>query len=53
LKEVTYVYNLHYYRAEIKNEIVRLKQMKNSFTLSQNNKYQQPVPLGPLPRYYN
>ena len=54
LKEATDVYHLQTYRAEIKNEIERLKQMKNNYTLNQNTtNYQQPVPLGPLPRYYN
>ena len=51
LKEATDVYHLQSYRAEIKNEIERLKRMKNNYTLHQNTKYQQPVPLGPLPRY--
>ena len=54
LKEATDVYHLQSYRTEIKNEIERLKQMKNKYTLNQNTtNYQQPVPLGPLPRYYN
>ena len=54
LKEATDVYHLQSYRAEIKNEIERLKQTKNNYSLNQNtNNYQQPVPLGPLPRYYN
>lgn len=50
LKETTDVYHLQSYRTEIKNEIERLKQTKNNYTLNQN---MQPVPLGPLPRYYN
>ena len=53
LKEATDVYHLQSYRAEIKNEIERLKQTKNNYVLNQNTNYQQPVPLGPLPRYYN
>jgi DNA-binding transcriptional regulator GbsR (MarR family) len=50
LKEATDVYHLQSYRTEIKNEIERLKQTKNNYTLNQN---MQPVPLGLLPRYYN
>ena len=50
LKEATNVYQLQSYRAEIKNEIEKLKQTKNNYSLNQN---MQPVPLGPLPRYYN
>ena len=54
LKEATDVYHLQLNRSEIKNEIERLKQMKNDYSLNQTtNNYQQPVPLGPLPRYYN
>ena len=54
LKEATDVYHLQSYCAEIKNEIERLKQTKNNYSINQNtNNYQQPVPLGPLPRYYN
>ena len=48
LKEATDVYHLQSYRAEIKNEIEKLKQTKNNYSLNQN---MQPVPLGPLPRY--
>ena len=38
LKEATDVYHLQSYRAEIKYEIERLKQMKNNYTLHQNTK---------------
>ena len=54
LKEATDVSHLQSYREEIKNEIEGLKQIKNNYSLHQNTtNYQQPVPLGPLPRYYN
>ena len=54
LKEATDVYHLQSYRAEIKNEIEKLKQMKNNYSSNQNTmkNYYLP-PLGPLPRYYN
>ena len=42
--------NVH---SNLKTEIEKLKQMKNNYTLNRNTNYQQPVPLGPLPRYYN
>ena len=32
---------------KFKIKIERLKQMKNNYTLNQNTKYQQPIPLGP------
>jgi hypothetical protein len=52
LKEATDIYHLQSYRSEIKNEIERLKQMKNNHTLNQNtNNYQPLLPLG-LPQYY-
>ena len=52
LKEATDVYHLQSYRAEIKNEIERLKQIKNNYSLNQNTNYQpQLLPLG-LPKYY-
>ena len=42
------------YYNNLKNEIEKLKQTRNNYSLNQNtNNYQQPVPLGPLPRYYN
>ena len=48
------VKNLNQTYYNLKNEIDRLKQTKNNYSLNQNtNNYQQPVPLGPLPRYYN
>ncbi len=47
------VKNLNQTYYNLKNEIERLKQTKNNYSLNQNTKYQQPVPLGPLPRYYN
>ena len=54
LKEATDVYHLQSYRAEIKNEIERLKQMKNNYSSNQNTmKNHYLPPLGPLPRYYN
>ena len=49
LKDAKDVFHLQSYRSEIKNEIERLKQTKNNYSLNQN---MQPVPLGPLPRYY-
>ena len=55
LKEANDVSHLQSYCSEIKNEIERLKQTKNNYSLNQHTmrNYQQPVPLGPLPRYYN
>ena len=47
LKEAKDVYYSHSYRAQIKNEIERLKQMNNNYLQNQNTNYQQPVPLGP------
>ena len=47
LKEAKDVYYLQSYRAQIKNEIERLKQMNNNYLQNQNTNYQQPVPLGP------
>ncbi len=52
LKEATDVYHLQSYRAEIKNEIEKLKQTRNNYSLNQHTNYQL-HPLGPLPRYYN
>ena len=52
LKEAKDILHLQSYRSEIKNEIEKLKQTKNNYSLNQNTNYQQPVPLGPLPRYY-
>ena len=54
LKEAKDILHLQSYRSEIKNEIEKLKQTKNNYSLNQNTmKNLQPVPLGPLPRYYN
>ena len=39
--------------SNLKTEIEKLKQTKYNYSSNQNTKnYQQPVPLGPLPRYY-
>ena len=53
LRKANGVINLIQTILNFKGEIERLKQMKNNYTLNQNTNYQQPVPLGPLPRYYN
>ena len=53
LRKANGVINLIQTILNLKGEIERLKQMKNNYTLNQNTNYQQPVPLGPLPRYYN
>ena len=54
LKEAKDILHLQSYRSEIKNEIEKLKQTKNNYSLNQNTmKNLQPVPLEPLPRYYN
>lgn len=45
---------LYQTHSNLKTEIEKLKQTKNNYSLNQNTTtYQQPVPLGPLPRYYN
>ena len=44
--------NLNKTYSNLKIEIKKLNQTKNNYSLNQNNNYQQPVPLGPLPRYY-
>ena len=44
------VINLNQTIINLKAEIEKLKQTKNNCSLNQNI---QPVPLGPLPRYYN
>ena len=44
------VNNLNMTIINLKTEIEKLKQTKNNYSLNQN---MQPVPLGPLPRYYN
>ena len=54
LRTVTDVNNLNKTYHNHKNEIEKLNQTKNNYSLNQNTtNYQQPVPLGPLPRYYN
>jgi uncharacterized protein YerC len=50
LREANDVINLNQIISNLKAEINRLKQTKNNYSLNQN---MQPVPLGPLPRYYN
>jgi DNA-binding Lrp family transcriptional regulator len=47
------VANLNQIHSNLKTEIEKLKQTKNNYSLNKNTTYQQPVPLGPLPRYYN
>ena len=45
--------NLNQMYSNLKTEIEKLKQTKYNYSSNQNTKnYQQPVPLGPLPRYY-
>ena len=45
---------LYQTRSNLIDEIARLKQTKNNISLNQNTNYQQqPIPLGPLPSYYN
>ena len=54
LRTANDVNNLNKTYHNLKNEIEKLKQNKNNYSLNQTtNNYQQPVPLGPLPRYYN
>ena len=53
LREAKNILNLRVKLSIIKYEIAELKQIKNNYLLNQNSKHQQPVPLGPLPRYYN
>ena len=54
LRTANSVINLNQTILNLKGEIEKLKQTKNNYSLNQNtNNYQQPVPLGPLPRYYN
>jgi DNA-binding Lrp family transcriptional regulator len=50
LREANDVINLKQIISNLKAEIEKLKQTKNNYSLNQN---MQPVPLGPLPRYYN
>ena len=51
LSKANSVINLNQTILNLKEEIEKLKQTKNNYTLNQNMKF--PVPLGPLPRYYN
>jgi len=37
--------------SNLKTEIKKIEQMKNKYSLNQNNNYQQLLPLG-LPKYY-
>jgi hypothetical protein len=50
LREANDVDNLKQIISNLKTEIEKLKQTKNNYSLYQN---MQPVPLGPLPAYYN
>ena len=52
LRTANDIINLNNVHSNLKSEIEKLKQMKNNYTLNRNTNYQQPVPLGPLPRYY-
>ena len=45
------VKNLNQTYYNLKNEIERLKQTKNNYSLNQNNNYQPILPLG-LPEHY-
>ena len=49
LRTVNDVINLNQTILNLRGEIEKLKQTKNNYSLNQN---MQPVPLGPLPRYY-
>ena len=53
LRKANDIINLNQTILNLKAEIEKLKQTKNNYLLNQNNNYQHPVPLGPLPRYYN
>ena len=54
LRTANDVNNLNKTYHNLKNEIEKLKQNKNNYSLNQTtHNYQQPVPLGPLPGYYN
>ncbi len=50
LRKAINVNNLNQTILNLKTEIEKLKQTKNNYSLNQN---MQPVPLGPLPSYYN
>ena len=51
LRTANNVINLNQTYSNLKTEIEKLKQIKNNYSLNQNNKYQQLLPLG-LPKYY-
>ena len=55
LRTATDVNNLNQTILNLNGEIEKLKQTKNNYSLNQNTmrNHQQPVPLGPLPGYYN
>jgi DNA-binding Lrp family transcriptional regulator len=50
LRKANSALNLNQTILNLKGEIEKLKQTKNNYSLNQN---MQPVPLGPLPAYYN
>src|SRR6187200_695057 len=50
LRKANKAINLNMTIINLKTEIEKLKQTKNYYSLNQN---MQPVPLGPLPQYYN
>ena len=52
LRKANSVISLNQTILNLKGEIEKLKQLKNNYSLNQKTNYQQPVPLGPLPRYY-
>ena len=53
LRKANDVINLNQTILNLNGEIEKLKQTKNNYSLNQNTmKNLQPVPLGPLPRYY-
>jgi hypothetical protein len=54
LRKANDVINLNQTILNLRGEIEKLRQTKNNYSLNQNTmKNLQPVPLGPLPRYYN
>ena len=53
LRTANSINNLNQTILNLRGEIEKLKQTKNNYSLNQKTNYQQPVPLGPLPRYYN
>ena len=52
LRTANDIINLNQIYSNLKDEIEKLKQMKNNYLLNQNTNYQPLLPLGPLPRYY-